>query len=217
MGDTSEVDTGFGSSNNEEISVKRKAPSASVSTSSSPASLANVWFAASSGFEIEGARDTAVEYRVGDVYRPVLEDARAALRDMLAGIPGAVVHDQDESFLVDGFSVVVSYGDVAPYERGGVEAAVAEVLGLAPNLKRVTPSADPTSSLSTSTGPSSRGRGKRKSSGETSLNTKDLIQIRPRVEWNTGRAVAWLLQRFQSLQQNDPGVSSNQYCAIHRV
>ena len=56
LGDTSEVDTGFGSSNNEEISVKRKAPSASVSTSSSPASLANVWFAASSGFEIEGAR-----------------------------------------------------------------------------------------------------------------------------------------------------------------
>ena len=99
-----------------------------------------------------------MEYRVSDVYRPVLEDARAALRDMLAGIPGAVVHDQDESFLVDGFSVVVSYGDVAPYERGGV-SAVAEVLGLAPNLKRYA-FCRPTSSLSTSTGPSSRGRGK---------------------------------------------------------
>ena len=55
----------------------------------------NTWFAASSGFEIEGSNaGTDVEYRVGDVYRPVLADARAALRDMLAGIPGAVVHDQ---------------------------------------------------------------------------------------------------------------------------
>jgi hypothetical protein len=184
-----------------------------------------------------------------------------------------VVHEQDElSALADGFSVLVSYGDVVDYERGGVEAAVSEVLGLAPNLRRV-PATQATARAAAAAirdsaakekarrrrqrqqaqqqaqqqqqqqaggeaggeaaaiteeedleeeeeneslglGGGLRRRRKRRrnhrgggSGGEDitggSFNPKDLIQIRPRIEWNAGRAVGWLLQRFQSLQSND--------------
>ena len=174
---------------------------------------------------------------------------------------------------MDGFSVVVSYGAVAPYERGGVEAAVAEVLGLAPNLKRVTTTQTTAAAALAAAGyggsgsgggggssggggsggggsggggavsgvsggsgsggvwgsiGKNRGQSREQGGGKGgggatamagdqllagSLNPKDVIQIRPRIEWNTGRAVGWLLQRFQSLQSNEREVSGGGSCS----
>ena len=63
------------------------------------------------------------------MYRPALVEAYGALKDMLAGIQGTTVTDNT-------YSISVEYSMCAPYERGGVEAAVTEVLGLSPTLRR---------------------------------------------------------------------------------
>lgn len=128
--------------------------------------LAEPWYAGSHGFEIEGAEGTGVDYRVAAVYRPALQKAKAALEDMLAGIKGTTVHDYR-------YWISVDFSGVRPYERGGVEAAVGEVLVLSPTLTR--------------------------------RHVKSAIHIQPRMEWNRGTSVEWMLQRFEALH----GASDN--------
>jgi len=196
---------------NEEDSTTEPTTNAATSTPAAVVSAAKTtttaaWFSASGGFEIEGGRGFGeqVAYRPQDFSGPVLEDAMAQLDDLLAGIEGAEVlatgrregggeaagkgGDRDGGISGGGGGgrgsggIVVKFGGVAPYERGGVEAAVEEVLARLPTLRKVL----------------DRGDGGSVGGSEQAMMDSDSIELRPRVKWNACLALEWILQRFNN-------------------
>jgi hypothetical protein len=102
-------------------------------------------------------------------------------------------------------SVIVSYGNVAPYERGGVEAAINEVLEhTAPTLRRVdkrgprqkTSTEPPLPTGQGESGPVGSSRGG--PSAAVSGGAYE-VELRPKAEWSAARAAEWVFRRFQVL------------------
>jgi len=103
----------------------------------------------------------------------------------------------------------VSYGNVASYERGGVETAINEVLeNVAPSLRRVdhrnsrlkktttevTPGSGHSAPFSDSSQRSESNGAVAKSSMSSGVTE---VELRPKSEWTTERALSWIFRRFQ--------------------
>ena len=118
--------------------------------------LSGLGYIGSHGFDIVGPTEAPVRHEVGEGHLGALDAAEAALRDRLAGVPGAAVERKR-------FGVAAHYRR-APDHRAEVETAVREVLAGAPELALAL--------------------------------GKAVFELRPAIEWDKGRAIRWLLDRW---------------------
>ena len=90
--------------------------------------IPEIFYAGSHGFEIAGPEGRQQQFEQGGNFLPVLDQAQAELEERLRPVRGGHVERKR-------FSVAAHYRNVAPAERGKVEAAVQETLARHPRLR----------------------------------------------------------------------------------
>jgi alpha,alpha-trehalase len=115
-------------------------------------------YAGSHGFDIAGPEGLRVQHEKGADYLPALARAHERLGEALRGVEGVLVERKR-------FAIAVHFRQVAELDVDRVEAAVDEVVGRFPKL--------------------------RKTYG------KKIFELRPRIDWDKGKAVLWLLEALR--------------------
>lgn len=132
--------------------------------------LDNLVYAGSHGFDIRGPQ---LEYVYANRFLPLLGAARQQLQEAIAGIKGCFLEDNK-------FSISVHYRQVDPEDWAAVRQTVERVCGSVEAAALQTPDAagGAPAQLAVHGG-------------------KMVWEVRPKVEWNKGKAVMWLLRALK--------------------